>query len=76
MIVDISAPNTVQAILEDGPEGIPTTSRRQTVSPLEEKIKLPYCGGYEHFERVGWLDYSNSARQLVFRWTTRTEVAE
>jgi hypothetical protein len=50
--------------------------RIQAVSPLEEKIKLPHYGGYEHFERTGWLGEDTSSQDLIFRWTMRTEVAE
>jgi hypothetical protein len=65
-----------QAILEGGPEHIPVASRVQEVSPLDEKIKLPHRGGYEHFERVGWLEEHATAQRLIYRWTMRTEVAE
>lgn len=66
---------SVRAILEGGPESIPAASRIQEVSPLDEKIKLPHYGGYEHFERVGWGE-NTSPQCLIYRWTTRTELAE
>lgn len=68
--------NSVQAVLEGGPESIPAASRIQEVSPLDEKVKLPYYGGYEHFERTGSLVEDTSCRQVIFRWTMRTEMAE
>jgi hypothetical protein len=71
-----SASNVIQAILVGGPQSIPETSRVQTVSPLDEKIKLPHYGGYEHFERVGWPDRHPSARQFTYRWVMRTKIAE
>jgi Family of unknown function (DUF5988) len=74
--VDTSISASVRAILEGGPASIPTALRIQAVSPLEEKIKLPHYGGYEHFERTGWLDEDTSPQDLIFRWTMRTEVAE
>jgi hypothetical protein len=67
---------SVRAILEGGPDSIPAASRIQEVSPLDEKIKFPHYGGYEHFERVGWLDENTSSQHLIFRWTMRTELAE
>jgi Family of unknown function (DUF5988) len=73
-IIGVSAPDTVLAILEGGPESIPEALRMRTVNPFDEKIKLPHYGGYEHFERLGWPD--DEAQHLVFRWITRTEVAE
>jgi Family of unknown function (DUF5988) len=68
--------SSVEAVLEGGPETIPTASRIREVNPLDEKVKLPYYGGYEHFERVGSLVEDPSCRQVIFRWTMRTELAE
>lgn len=68
--------NAVEAVLQGGPESIPVTSRRQEVSPLAEKIKLSHYGGYEHFERTASLVEDITCRQVIFRWTMRTEVAE
>jgi hypothetical protein len=67
---------SVQAVLRGGPATIPAASRVQEVSPFAEKIKLPHYGGYEHFERAGWLDEGPSPRSLIYRWTMRTKVAE
>jgi hypothetical protein len=64
------------AILEGGPEGIPQASRVQLVSPIDQKIKITYYGGYEHFERTDLRDESGPFPQIVFRWTTRTKIAE
>jgi hypothetical protein len=66
----------VQAILQGGPGSIPAASRIKEVGPLEEKVKLPHYGGYEHFERMMSLVEDPSCRQVIFRWTMRTEVAE
>jgi hypothetical protein len=74
--LDISGAITVLAVLEGGPAAIPHELRIQTVSPLEEKIKVPYYGGYEHFERTGGFDENSSSQHIVYRWTTRTEMAE
>jgi hypothetical protein len=68
--------SSVPAILEGGPASIPKASRIQAISPLDQKIKLPHYGGYEHFERAGWLEENTSFPHLVFRWTMRTELAE
>src|SRR5262245_43313044 len=68
--------NSVQAVLQGGPETIPAASRRQEVSPLAEKIKLPHYGGYEHFERTASLVEDTSCREVIFRWTMRTKLAE
>lgn len=68
--------SSVQAVLRGGPATIPASSRVQEVSPFAEKIKLPYCGGYEHFERMASLVEDTSCRQVIYRWTMRTEPAE
>jgi uncharacterized protein DUF5988 len=71
-----SAVKSVRAILHGGPESIPTDIRVQLVSPLEEKIKLPHYGGYEHFERITTIDNSGILEEITFHWTMRTEIAE
>jgi hypothetical protein len=68
--------SSVQAILEGGPETIPAELRIQEVSPLERKIKLLHYGGYEHFERVSQPEENTVSQHPVYRWTTRTEIAE
>lgn len=68
--------NLTWAVLEGGPEGLPEASRQQVVSPVDDKIKIAHYGGYEHFERTDMLDESGSLPQIVFRWTTRTKMAE
>ncbi|KXK59678.1 hypothetical protein AWW66_22985 [Micromonospora rosaria] len=65
-------PAAVQIELEGGPTGLPPEIRRQWVPPDLPKVKIPYNGGYEHFER---LDVEESGR-LVFRWTYRSRIAE
>jgi hypothetical protein len=76
MIIDTVEINSVQAVLRGGPATIPAASRIQEVSPLDEKVKLSYYGGYEHFERTTTLIEDASCRQIIFRWTMRTEMAE
>jgi len=71
-----SAVTSVRAILHGGPESIPNETRVQLVSPLEEKIKLPHYGGYEHFERISAIDTSGILEEITFHWTMRTELAE
>ena len=66
----------VRAILHGGPESIPNETRVQLVSPLEEKIKLPHYGGYEHFERIAVIDTNGILEEITFNWTMRTEMAE
>lgn len=73
---ETAAPDAIRAVLEGGPESIPEGLRVQAASPLDDKIKLPHYGGYEHFERVTWHDQDSPGQHVRFRWTMRTEVAE
>ncbi|MGD0063691.1 MAG: DUF5988 family protein [Streptosporangiaceae bacterium] len=75
-MTEIADINLIQAILEGGPATIPNASRIQAVNPFDEKVKLPHYGGYEHFERTGRLVEDTSRRQIIFRWSMRTEMAE
>jgi hypothetical protein len=72
----VSHSSSVLAVLEGGPINIPRTSRVQNVGPLDEKIKVPHYGGYEHFERTEVRDENVSPLEIVYRWTMRTEMAE
>ncbi|MFD0634943.1 DUF5988 family protein [Catenulispora yoronensis] len=38
-----------------------------------ERVKVPYLGGYEHYERV---EEADGPGPLVYRWLYRTAVAE
>jgi hypothetical protein len=70
-----SGHGSVQAILEGGPASIPQTSRLRLVNPSDQKVKVPHCGGYEHFERVEPSE-EDAAAEIIFHWTMRTKVAE
>jgi hypothetical protein len=70
---ETTARNFVRAILEGGPESLPNESRSLLIDPDEEKIKIPYYGGYEHFERTA---EPSSGESLLFLWKMRTKVAE
>jgi hypothetical protein len=64
----------VEVALEGGPADVPRTLRVMHDVVSDGKIKIPRNGGYEHFERVGALPESGGPP--LFRWTTRTKVAE
>lgn len=74
--METSEISSVRAVLEGGPETIPSTERTQLVGVLDDKIKLAHLGGYEHFERIDGLTESAPAESPVFHWTMRTEIAE
>jgi hypothetical protein len=63
----------IDALLVGGPASLGTQLRRLQVPALDDKVKVPYCGGYEHFERSST---DTEATPVVFRWTGRTKIAE
>lgn len=72
---DFISDDRIDAVLEGGPADIPSASRRHRVRPDHDRIKVPHRGGYEHFERA--VDTgSGSAAPVVYRWVTRTRIAE
>jgi uncharacterized protein DUF5988 len=75
-MTDASPDNAVTATLEGGPASLPEASRIQMVTSDTQKIKVPYYGGYEHFERLISREENYSSAQITFHWTMRTEVAE
>jgi hypothetical protein len=66
--------DVVEVVLEGGPAGLPTELRTCRVTRGTDKIKLPYCGGYEHFERLP--AESVVGGPVIFRWTQQTRIAE
>jgi hypothetical protein len=66
----------VQAVLEGGPPTIPNAWRTRMVGAFDEKVKIPYYGGYEHFERIGEIDETSPPERITYYWTMRTEIAE
>lgn len=65
--------NEIDVILEGGPTGFPAELRMRRTAADEVKVKVPYLGGYEHFERTAESDVPGP---VVYRWTGRTHVAE
>jgi Family of unknown function (DUF5988) len=77
--VDSVTAERVTAVLLGGPASLPETHRRQQVSALTEKIKIPHMGGYEHFLRGDEAPISAQdagEMPLVFTWAMRTKIAE
>lgn len=62
----------IDAILQGGPAELPVSLRTHRVPAAEEKIKVPFYGGYEHFCRGGTV----AGQPVVFHWTGRTRIAE
>jgi len=66
----------VEVVLEGGPSGLPTELRTRSVDATDRKIKIPYNGGYEHFELVDDPPEYMQKSLLIYRWTMRTKIAE
>jgi hypothetical protein len=65
-------------VLVGGPTDIPDDVRACRVGAEDRRLKVVRLGGYEHFERVegdGRADGPNDG-PVVFRWVTRTKIAE
>ncbi|MFN8075581.1 MAG: DUF5988 family protein [Kineosporiaceae bacterium] len=61
----------VSAVLEGGPADLPLSTRLQRTPSDAAKLKIPFRGGWEHFERA-----AGQSLPLVFRWVMRTRIAE
>jgi hypothetical protein len=65
-----------EIVLRGGPDGVSAVSALDTRTLAKtERIKIPYAGGYEHFERASWPLPADTA-PAVFQWVGRTEIAE
>ncbi|GAB3844798.1 DUF5988 family protein [Dactylosporangium cerinum] len=65
--------DNVLILLTGGPQDLTPDQRTLQLTGDPEKVKLEYCGGHEHFERTSERTTDGLA---VFRWTTRTRIAE
>ncbi|MEV0916215.1 DUF5988 family protein [Streptomyces sp. NPDC049967] len=69
---------TVRVTLVGGPADFPQSQRTIHVSESEaqQKIKIKYYGGYQHFEPSGELAAIRGLSSRTFRWTGFTKIAE
>jgi hypothetical protein len=68
-----AAMTDIDATLIGGPTDFPECWRCRRVAPDADVVKVEHVGGYEHFVRDGaHLDDGPA----VFRWSTRTKIAE
>jgi hypothetical protein len=44
--------------------------------PLEQKVKVPFASGYEHFSHNGEYLWIDGVSRPVFQWCGRTQIAE
>ena len=66
----------VDAVLEGGPGDFPEDARHRRAAPEQYTIKVMHRGGYEHFEWVSDPASRIEAAPRVYRWTSRTRIAE
>lgn len=63
-----SHPGAVEIVLEGGPMGIsPAGVLGGRSLADQDRLKVPYQGGYEYYERLGTMSVAGTVR-AVFRW--------
>jgi hypothetical protein len=65
-----------RVLLVGGPEQLPGAVRVQEVDDLDEKVKVAFGAGYEHFSNTGEVSAVDGENLPVFRWCGKTKVAE
>lgn len=65
-----------KVLLVGGPEQLPGSVRVQEVADLDDKVKVAYGAGYEHFSHSGEMSLVDGEHVPVFRWCGKTKVAE
>jgi hypothetical protein len=74
---ELTTSTVVKVVLEGGPSDLPQEVRQRWAEADADRIKVPYCGGYEHFERTnGHVEAGTESTSVVYRWVRRTRVAE
>ncbi|MEV6427385.1 DUF5988 family protein [Nocardia sp. NPDC051463] len=66
--------NAAKAVLEGGPADLP--DRVVPITPPGTEIKVPFRGGYEHFEVTPRLQDTTDGPLRVYTWAYRTSIAE
>jgi hypothetical protein len=70
-------PYDVNVFLLGGPPDFPDAARSRRLDRADGKVKIPYRSGYEHFERTEeHYHLEGDCQGLIYRWTTRTRIAE
>ncbi|MFQ6327922.1 MULTISPECIES: DUF5988 family protein [unclassified Nocardia] len=66
--------NSAKAVLEGGPADL--SDRVVPITPPGTEIKVPFRGGYEHFEATPRLQDTADGPLRVYQWAYRTSIAE
>lgn len=69
------ADGAVEVHLLGGPEGMPRKLWLPGGLASDEKLKIRYLAGYEHYERTPWAR-GTTGSGLTFTWSMRTRIAE
>ncbi|WP_219471021.1 DUF5988 family protein [Nonomuraea rhizosphaerae] len=76
-VISDYGPYDVNIFLLGGPTDFPEKFRFKRLTRADEKVKIPYRSGYEHFERTEeHYHLEGDCQGLIYRWTTRTKIAE
>ncbi|MEV4311997.1 DUF5988 family protein [Actinocrispum sp. NPDC049592] len=62
-----------KAVLAGGPAEV---TEGPVVTGLDDKVKVPFASGYEHFAHNGEFLMVEGESRPVFRWCGRTKIAE
>ncbi|MEU4347973.1 DUF5988 family protein [Streptomyces sp. NPDC023838] len=66
--------NAARAVLEGGPDDLP--DRIVTITEPDAEVKVPFRGGYEHFEATQRHQDTAEGSLRVYQWIYRTAIAE
>jgi hypothetical protein len=72
----MSEMDQIKVLLVGGPAALREADRIRVVDTLVDKIKLLFGNSYEHFAYSGESHELNGSRLPVFRWCSRTKIAE
>jgi hypothetical protein len=63
-------------VLVGGPDGVAEKCAPLEVTNLDDKVKVPFASGYEHFSHSGEFAVIDGDFRPVFEWCDRTKIAE
>lgn len=66
----------MKALLAGGPPDLPEADRIHAINNLDEKVKISFGAGYEHFSHGGEFFWIGNDQVPVFRWCGSTKIAE
>ncbi|WP_245787162.1 DUF5988 family protein [Amycolatopsis saalfeldensis] len=66
---------SLRIVLTGGPDRL-QDGWVEEVDSLDDKVKISFASGYEHFSPTGEVTEVDGAVLPVFHWCARTEIAE